>query len=138
VLILKDYPLNIGVCKALGSFIDNNCQSIEKLNLSSNNLKPALLKIIVDRLTSLTYFKSLIIHDNDIDLSVIPGLSALLKKKMPENLEHLRISNCKINWETSTALVTTINEKCFLKKLELVDIKMNDACVELLLEIIEK
>jgi len=138
ILTLKDYSLSIGIVKALAIFFEANPFSVERLNLSSNNVNAAQIKIIIDALPSLSYFKSLIVHENEIDLINLPSLGVLLNKKMPENLEHLRISHCKINWRTTQELLETIKQRCFLKKLELIEIKMNGESVQLLIDIIHR
>jgi len=60
-----------------------------------------------------------------------------LKKRHPENLETLRLSHCKINWQYTNKLVNSVQKNGrFLKKLELVKVNLNEFGVKSLIEAI--
>ena len=50
----------------------------------------------------------------------------LLQKVQPNHLEELRIENCKTSEEIMTGLIEQLNERCYLKKLGLVNVKINE------------
>ena len=83
------------------------------------------------------YFKSLVVHENEVTPEVVHHISNLVSKKLPENLEMLRLSHCKINWKTTQMLLETFTSRCYLKKLELVKANLNEFSVPILGEVIK-
>ncbi len=57
---------------------------------------------------------------------------------MPENLEYLRLSHCKMPRIAVSNLLETIRDKCFLRKLELVKIGLYGDNVEQLSNIVKQ
>jgi len=49
-----------------------------------------------------------------------------MQLKMPDNLEILRISNCKIGWKVTQELLDYIKLKSYLKKLDLIKANLNE------------
>ena len=84
-----------------------------------------MINAIIDGLNKQKYFKSLIIHENELDLLSVDKLTRLFSKKRPENLESLRISHCKMNSTITKELLDNIRKRCFLRKLELVKVNLD-------------
>lgn len=56
----------------------------------------------------------------------IEALKPLLKREIPYHLEELRLYDIKINSNTTSILLTTLERKCSLKSLSLVSFKLNE------------
>jgi hypothetical protein len=70
---------------------------------------------VLSTLSKQTHFKSLAIYDNALDLESITHLGAILKKKMPENLEDLKLSHIKATPAVTAQLLTLLStQRCFL------------------------
>lgn len=53
-------------------------------------------------------------------------LRPLLQRKIPNHLEELRIENCKMGEEITRGLLTTLLERCYITKLGLVNVNLNE------------
>lgn len=53
-------------------------------------------------------------------------IQPLLVKKIPNHLEELRLENCKISTDITMQLLEVLNQRCYISKLSLVNINMND------------
>ena len=66
-------------------------------------------------------FKKIVYRYNTFHWKSLKELTNILTRKIPNQLEELRIENCKIEPSLTTALLEALNEKCYLKKLSLVN-----------------
>ena len=107
-LTLKNFKLSQGSCRAIAGFLELNVHGLRRLCLEHNAMKPEHLNFVLDGLFKQSFFKQLIIHDNELNEESINCLEAILKKRHPENLETLRLSHCKINWAFTNNLVISI------------------------------
>ena len=55
---------------------------------------------------------------------------------MPDNLEGLRISHCKMNWKVTLELMNAIKSRSFLKRLELIKVNLNEFSIKVLTEVV--
>lgn len=60
----------------------------------------------------------------------------LLQKVQPNHLEELRIENCKTSEEIMAQLIEQLNERCYLKKLGLVNVKINEESFDTLCDLV--
>ena len=81
---------------------------------------------IVDALNQQKYFKSLIIHENELNSASIEKIAKLFNKRKPENLESLRLSHCRLNTKLAQELCDSLKRRCFLRKLELVNCNLKE------------
>jgi hypothetical protein len=82
-----------------------NENGLHRLQLNHNSLEPDSLCVILEALKKQIYFKSLVVHENEVTPAVVHHISNLVSKKLPENLEMLRLSHCKMNWKTTQMLL---------------------------------
>jgi len=73
--------------------------------LNANGLDAHNIGLVLEGLNGQQFFKNLLVHENEIDERCVTHISNLVLKKMPENLEMLRLSHCKMNWKTTQMLL---------------------------------
>lgn len=135
-LQLFGYTLNSGICHALLEYFTHFKNAITKISLDNNGLKEDMTSFILEGLYQQDEFKSIIISRNSLDDKCAEILRSLLKRGFPKNLEELRLINCKIQLRSVEVVLRSIRETPNLRKLGLVKIPLNDACMRLLSEIL--
>ena len=65
------------------------------------------------------------------------NISPLLTRKHPNQLDELRLENCKISKEILLELLQTLNERCYLSKLGLVNVNLTEESFYELCELVE-
>ena len=87
------------------------------------------INTILWALRNQSYFKTLAIHDNELNSKSVDELANLLRKKVPQNLDSLRISHCKMNLHDTHHLLNTIKTRCNLKTLDLIKVNLNSESI---------
>jgi len=60
----------------------------------------------------------------------LEAIRPIVEKRSPNHLEELRIEKCKMGSNICGKLIDMLNERSFLKKLALVDVGLDDHCVD--------
>lgn len=95
MLALEDYKLNLGLCKALGSVLDDLGALIRKIVLRNNGINDESYAIILDGALQNKNIKSLHLRGNEFaEASLKKFLHYFENEKRPA-LEEIVISNCK-------------------------------------------
>ena len=82
--------------------------------------------MILEGLTKLNDFKSIIYKMNGINQKSIDNLQPLLAKRLPNHLEELKIIDCKMSGSLIESLLNTLSKQSQLRKLALVNILHSD------------
>ena len=94
--------------------------------------------MMLQGMSYLTTAKSCIIKHNEFGKQSLEALHLLNEKKMPYNMEEFRLISCKTSPLISLGIVNLFSTGCFIRRLALVEARMNDEMIKPLCEIMEK
>lgn len=125
-LILQNYTLSIGHCRALAAACPLLPRSINRVFFENCGIDDAEFASILKGLAQLTDFKSVIYKRNIFDSESLDSIIPLLRKRLPNHLEELRLINCQIPQRITGQLLQQLQFKSQLKKLGLVGFPIGD------------
>ncbi len=118
-LNLVGYRLNLGLCRALRQYLENQKGALTRIVLDNNGINSGeLLNELLEGVAQQDDFKSIVIIKNAVDENSASVIGEVLKRPFPKNLEELRIVNCKVSPVSTIKLLNAVNESQ-LKKLSL-------------------
>jgi hypothetical protein len=95
VLALEDYKLNLGLCKALGSVLDDLGSMIRKIVLRNNGINDASYALILEGALQNKNIKSLHLRGNEFSENYLNHFINHFEKEKRPWIEEIVISNCK-------------------------------------------
>lgn len=95
VLSLDDYKLNYGLCKALGSVLDDLGGLIKKIVLKNNGINDESYALILEGALKNKNIKSLHIKNNEFREESLNQFLNYFKTEKKPAIEEIVISNCK-------------------------------------------
>ena len=113
-----------------------NAESINRIILDNSGVDDEEFSNILRGAQKLLEFKKVIYKRNVFLEKSLREMLPLLQKVQPNHLEELRVENCKTSEEIMTGLARQLNERCFLKKLGLVNVKINDESFDILCDFV--
>lgn len=138
VLVLKQIVLNQGHCNAINSVLGLQPNLLHHLTLDANALKGSQLRLILEGiLLQSGNFKSLTIHENELDTHCITAIAQLAQRRLPDHLDQLHIIQCKIGWRETEQLLEQLRS-CQLSQLSLVSVQLSEQCIPHLEHVIDK
>ncbi|CDW89852.1 UNKNOWN [Stylonychia lemnae] len=137
-LYLQGYMLNIGHCKALSVAFRFFDSLMTRLHLENNNIKDEQFKDMLEGLNYVTDLKSIIYKSNEFGSKSLKMLKPLIAKSLPYHLEELRIINCKISSTTTDELLNCLYDRCFLRKLALVNANLQESGMKTLINYLQE
>jgi len=129
-LNLKGYRLTQELCKALRDATEMFPNLIDSVVLENNGIKDDIsstgfidnsLSIILQALNNQTVVKKFVCVSNEFTPKCFYQLHKLLERKSPNNIQELRLSNCKLTRNVTEELLDTLTIECQLKKLSLIN-----------------
>ena len=135
-LLVREYRINTGQARGLlGNFLLTR-DLLTRLYLDSNGLDGRQLALILHGLTKQVPFKALVIQNNQFDQMCAEEIQALLKRKMPEQLEELHLIHAKCSWKATHDLCQHLRRN-YLRKLSLVSAGLNDQSLQQLAQVVK-
>ena len=134
-LNLKGYRLTQELCKALRDATEMFPNLIDSVVLENNGIKDEIgstgfidnsLSIILQALNNQTVVKKFVCVNNAFTPKCFYQLHKLLERKSPNNIQELRLSNCKLTRNVTEELLDTLTIECQLKKLSLINANISD------------
>ena len=108
-LCLQDYLLSDGICKGLAEACKLFDHTVVNRVLFSNcGITGDQFALILEGLTQLKDFKSIIYKMNTVNARSILMLKPIFEKRLPNHLEELKIIDCKIHSSMITQLLTAM------------------------------
>lgn len=71
-----------------------------------------------------------------MDSKAVEQISALLKRRVPNNLQELHLLHAKCVWRATDELVRSMRSRNYLRKLSLVEAGLNDFSMEHVCEVV--
>ena len=124
VLSLKSYQRNPGSCKALGEAFGLYDGVLEKLYFESTGTNDEMFALILQGLLDQQCFKSITYKRNQLGLKSLDLIVKMIKRPMPQNLDQLKIVNCRLNPKAIQTFLPQIHDSN-LRKLSLVKTGIN-------------
>ena len=137
-LCLQSYTLSIGHCKALAKAFEYFDEFCNRVIFDNCGIDDEEMAAILNGILKLKDFKKIIYRQNTFAELSLEKLWKILLRKIPNNLEELRIENCKIERTITSELIDKINHRCYLEKLGLVNANISIAAFKGLCVFIEK
>lgn len=138
VLNLINYSLTNGVCQSLAQAMKGNPILFHSIMLDSNGIKDDDIMDLFKGMHQLEHVKSVIIKRNElVKVATVEHLIPLLIRSKPQNLEELRLINCKIGAAVTHRLVEALLKRSNVKKLGLVNANFTYSSFKVLLEYIK-
>ena len=137
-LTLQSYTLSIGHCNALGKAFEHFKDFINRAIFDNCGIDDKEFASILRGIQKLRDFKKIIYRYNVFSEESLIEFRNLLKRKIPNHLEEMRLENCKIEPATTTRLLEAMLDKCFLKKVALVNCNLTAESLDLLRELLQK
>ena len=109
---------------ALGQSCAHFSDFISKVVLENNNFLDRDLAKLLESISELKCFRSIVYKKNGLGHQSVDFLERLLAKKLPNHLEELRIEDCQIAPSAIESLVDVISEDNYLRQLGLVRANM--------------
>ncbi|CDW82841.1 UNKNOWN [Stylonychia lemnae] len=135
ILSLEDYKLNFGLCKALGSVLDDLGNLIHKIVLKNNGINDVCYSMILEGALQNPFIKSLHLKSNEFREESLNKLLDYFKNEKNPNLEEIVISNCKQKLSQTNQLLKALSDYSKLKVLALCQSKLDKESVLLLADI---
>lgn len=136
-LRLYDYNLTELQSEALSTASKFFHNFINKVLLDNNGIVDNQFAKLVKSLSNLEKFQSIIYRNNDFGMESAEAMGALLKKKFPNNLDELRIVNCRMAHHVSEYLMDTLLDASFLRSLTLINANLNDRSMKLICDFMD-
>ena len=95
-LELVDFRPNDGLCRALAHAFTLGTKLLQKIVLSGNGLDDTALATILSGLLHQEFFKIFICRGNSIGSNSAIHLSEFFRRRIPKNIDELRLIECKI------------------------------------------
>ena len=135
-LVIRDILLNVGDSKGLQDNLMYNPDLINKLYLDSNGLDGNQLANICEGLCYQKEIFNLTVQGNSLNENTVEHISKLLKRKVPDNLQELHLIHVKCVWSATDALIRSIRQRNYLRKLSLIEAGLNDFSLLHLCEVV--
>ena len=123
-LCLQNYVLSEGQCAGLAEachFIDH--RKMNRVLFNNCGLTGNKMAVILEGLTQISDFKSIIYKHNELNLLAVAKLEALFLKQIPDHLSELQIIDCKIHCSVIEALCELMMEtNCQVRTFGLVNV----------------
>ena len=139
VLLIHDKTLSIGVLNALSESCKNFHDFVSKIILDNNKMKDADFAKLLKNLSMLKSFRGIVYKRNELGDESLVHINQIMKKRIPNHLEELRIESCSVSMYVIEDLMQILNHTTnFLKKLGLVNANLSQPAFKLLLRFIKK
>ena len=120
-LQLIGYHVNERICKALRTACKMYPACITQVLLDNNGIRDEGMQIILESLCELKYVKKLVVKNNELSSYESLGwLRQLLGRIQPNQLDELRLNNCKMSAQFIEDLFEIILECKSLRKFSLI------------------
>jgi len=138
VLSLQGYKLNEGIATGMKEGLATQKRLITTVVFDNNGMSDQAMSTVIEGLATQEFTKSITLILNEFGEKSLASLIPILQRKKPKNLEELRLIYCKTNSSVITSLIEEMSEEqCFLKKLSLVNMQLNDNSFRHLQNLIE-
>ena len=128
-LCLQNYVLSEGQCEGIAEacqFIDH--KRMNRVLLNNCGITGNKMATIVEGLTLIKDFKSIIYKHNELNALAVAKMEPLLLKYVPNNLSELQIIDCKIHTSTIEKLMELmIATRCQVRIFSLVNVHHSEA-----------
>ena len=135
-LCLQSYTLSIGHCNALARSLEHFQGYINKIILDNCGVDDEEMSKIIEGLKKLKACKKLVYRYNIFMHKSLVEIEDLLAKKLPNNLEELRIENCRIEQGVTRQLMKML-KRSSLRKLSLVNANLLEDSFEDLCQFVD-
>eukprot|EP00347_Sterkiella_histriomuscorum_P021600 403333417 len=130
VLSLDDYKLNFGLCKALGSVLEDLGGLIRKLVLKNNGINDKSYSILLEGALRNRNIKSLHLKGNEFQEDSLQQYLDYFKREKRPWIEEIVISNCKQKLSQTNKLLKRLADYSGLKVLALCQSKLDkESCL---------
>lgn len=129
-LCLKSYTLSIGHCNAIADSLHYFEGQLNRIVLDNCGVDDGEFCSMLNGIYKLDGFKRLIYRRNTFQDKSLAILQNIVLKKIPNHLEELRIEQCFTEPNVIRSLLQSITKRCVIKKLGLVDARLNHNIVE--------
>lgn len=103
-----NYQLSLGHVKAFVSTFDFNKDFVNRFLFKHCGLTDAAVEILLTNMNKLERVISLVLKGEEFGLKSIMAIKPLLERPKPNNLEVLRLVNCKISTAVTRELISTL------------------------------
>jgi len=114
---------------ALGQAAKLFSNFVKRILLDNCNVEDRQFGKILESLSMLGDFKSIIYRHNEFEMESAKAIRWLLWKRVPYHLEELRIEHCQMSPQTTAYLLDELEHKSYLRKLVLVNVGLNEKCM---------
>jgi len=104
-LSLANYTLSAGHCNALNRAAEHFDNFINRVRFDNCGIDDGEMSNLLQAFSKLKDFKSIIYRFNDFNEDSLEFLKPMLVKNIPNHLQELRISNCRIPAHVTQELV---------------------------------
>jgi len=131
-LRLQEYFLNKASVNALSSVISQFPLVLNSIHLNRNGIMDGELGTLLSSLQELERCKSIVIRHNEFKAYSLQNIIPILDRgnSQGKNLDELRLVSINSSPETLQGLLQILSENCYLKKLGLVQCKLQSYHVE--------
>ena len=122
-LCLQNYYLSEGNILGLAKACEVlDYRAVNRIMLCNNGINGDQLAEIVEGMAKLREFKSLIYKQNMINMNSLTALKPVFEKRLPLQMEELKIIDCKVSHQLVIQLMQNLLEISQLKRLALVNV----------------
>ena len=100
-----------------------------RIYIDNCGLTDSTSSVLFQGLQNLFQLKSVTLRHVSLGAQFVEQLKGIFAKFFPNNVDELRIENCKITKEDSIELCRALNGECYLKKLSLVQANLDEECI---------
>ena len=124
---------------------------VDSITLENNGIKDEIdvtgfiensISVLLQASLYQTHLKKFVCINNVLTQKCFYQLTKVLERKSPNNLQELRLSNCKLSRNVSEGILETLKEECQIKKLSLINANIScsmpgGTCIDSLKYLIE-
>ena len=138
-LCLQNYYLSEGNISGLAKACEVlDYRAVNRIMLCNNGINGDQLAEIVEGMAKLREFKSLIYKQNMINMNSLTALKPVFEKRLPLQMEELKIIDCKVSHQLVIQLMQNLLEISQLKRLALVNVHHSVESFEKVVEYIRE
>lgn len=126
-LILRDYTINEGVCKAIRDALEKDPDLMQDFVVENCGIQDHACSILMEGMNNLHHCHSVVLKNQEIGEHTVQKLADLLANSFPYQLKELRLINCKLKAKDTDKLMEILLKNSFLRRLVLTQANFNEA-----------